>query len=288
MVEPGRLTFCTATDGNHGRGVAWTARRLGQKATIFVPRDTVSARIDAIAAEGAVVTVVDGTYDDAVVAAARAAEKNGWQIISDTSWPGYTEIPCWVMAGYLTLFREVNQTDGADRVDVVIVQGGVGALAAAAGWYYRQERMRSDIRLVVVEPVESDCLLESVLSGGQPAATRGDQQTIMAGLNCGQPSPVAWPLVRDSFDLFLSIPDESCVNAMRTYYHPDGSDPPVVSGESGAAGLAALLDICRYDSLTAVRERLDLTPGSTILLLNTEGDTDPVLFSKVVIDGKTL
>ncbi|MFH1373601.1 MAG: diaminopropionate ammonia-lyase [bacterium] len=282
LIEPGRFTFCTATDGNHGRGVAWTARRLGQKAAVFVPRDTVKARIEAIAAEGAGVTVVDGTYDDAVVAAARAAEKNDWQVISDTSWPGYTEIPRWVMAGYLTLFREIDQADGLDRVDVVIVQGGVGALAAAAGWYYRRERMRSDIRLVAVEPAESDCLLESVLSGGQPTATRGDQQSIMAGLNCGQPSPVAWPLVRDSYDLFLTVNDESGVAAMRTYYHPDGSDPIVVSGESGAAGLAALLDICRDNSPAAVRERLDLSPESTVLLLNTEGDTDPVFFKKQV------
>jgi diaminopropionate ammonia-lyase len=286
FLHPGELTFCTATDGNHGRGVAWAAKLLQQKAVIFMPRGTAPARIDNIRNEGAEVIIVDGSYDDAVILCASEAKANGWQIISDTSWLGYEQIPRWIMAGYLTLFREVaSAIYEGDKVDCVFVQGGIGALAGAAAWYIRTESPWPEAKLVSVEPVEAACLLESVESGGEPVLSKGRQDSIMAGLNCGMPSLTAWPLIKQGFDMFLEIPDSSCVEAMRRYYFPIGGDPGTVSGESGAAGLAALLDLVTRTEFREARAYLGLGHDSTVLLLNTEGDTDPAGFARRVIHG---
>lgn len=283
-LPPGTLTFCTATDGNHGRGVAWVARKLKQRAVIYMPGGSVQSRIDNIKFEGAEVIVVDGDYDSAVSAAAADAECNDWQIISDTSWPGYEEIPCWIMAGYMTMFQEMHESAAPVPIpDVVIVQGGVGALAAAAAWYYNQPGIASRPRLVSVEPVSAACLLESIESpDGEPVQSQGKQDSIMAGLNCGTPSPVAWPLIKRGFDLFVSIDDDWCVEAMRAYYHPVGNDPSVISGESGAAGLAALLALLRGQALKSAHSYLGLNGETDILLLNTEGDTNPPGFRDIV------
>ncbi len=283
-VEPGRFTFCTATDGNHGRGVAWTARLLRQHAVIFVPDSTVASRVDNIEREGARVVKVEGSYGDTVAAAARQAEANGWQIISDTSWPGYEEIPRWIMAGYTTLFEEVERSlEPEDRIDVAIIQAGVGSLAGTAAWHYNRVSGASRPKLAAVEPDDADCLLASIQSkNGRVRTITGGQQSIMAGLNCGTPSPVAWPLIKSGFDLFLTISDRAAVEAMRTYHCSQGEDPPIVSGESGAAGLAALTTLMTGTSALAARESLSLTPDSTVLLLNTEGDTDPVHYGQVI------
>ncbi|UCD17152.1 MAG: diaminopropionate ammonia-lyase [Candidatus Zixiibacteriota bacterium] len=283
VIEPGGFTFCTATDVNHGRGVAWSARKLRQNAVIYVPAETVPARIESIRAEGAEVIVTDGNYDDAVERAAEDAVKNGWQIISDNSWVGYVEIPRLIMAGYLTLFEEIEDAlSGVKRPEVVIIQGGVGALAAAAAWHFNQTGS-TGIRLAAVEPVDADCLLASISSpGGIPTVSQGTQKSIMAGLNCGKPSLAAWPLIRSGFDMFMTISDDYCIKAMRSYYYPSGDDPRIISGESGAAGLGALMALCHEMSLAAARESLGLDSRSTVLLLNTEGDTDPVHFSKII------
>ncbi|MEW5795237.1 MAG: diaminopropionate ammonia-lyase [Candidatus Zixiibacteriota bacterium] len=277
ILRKGELTLCTATDGNHGRGVAWTARKLDQGAVIYMPNNSAPARVQNIRGENAKVVLVDGTYDDAVTRCARDAAVNRWQTVSDTSWTGYEEIPRWIMAGYLTLFREIENDIGQNvRIDLVLVQGGVGALAAAAAWYFRRESPWPQVTLVSVEPTEAACLLESISSpSGEPVLSRGRQNSIMAGLNCGTPSLVAWPLIKLGFDMFLAIDDSSCVDAMRRFYHPSGNDTRVISGESGAAGLAALLSLTGDSSLEHVRRSLPLTPDSTVLLLNTEGDTDP-------------
>lgn len=281
LIAPGEYTFCTATDGNHGRGVAWTARKLNQRAMIYMPANTVTARVENIRSEGAEVIVVEGNYDDAVRRSASDAEANGWTIISDTSWPGYVEIPRWIMAGYLTMFREIHET--AHDLDVVIVQAGVGALAAAAAWYYNREYGSRSVRLISVEPIDADCLFESITSpDGSPTPSRGAQNSIMAGLNCGTPSEIAWPFIRHGFDMFMTVPDDYSHRAMRAYFHPDGDDPRIVSGESGSAGLAALMALRNLESLRGTRKSVAIRPDSSVLLLNTEGDTDPVNFAKVI------
>jgi diaminopropionate ammonia-lyase len=283
-VEPDRFTFCTATDGNHGRGVAWTARQLRQRSVIFMPANTVASRVDNVEMEGARVLMVDGTYDDTVAAMAEQAEKNGWQIISDMSWPGYEEIPRWIMAGYTTLFDEVDRSLGPkERIDIAIIPGGCGALAGTAAWHYNKVFGASRPKLVAVEPTDADCLMESMRSkDGRVCSLKGGQTSIMAGLNCGTPSPVAWPLIRSGFDLFLTVPDGAAVEAMRTYHHSLAGDPAIVSGESGAAALAALTTLMTKPSVSPARKSLSLGPDSTVLLLNTEGDTDPEHYSQVI------
>jgi diaminopropionate ammonia-lyase len=286
LAQLGSFTFCAATDGNHGRAVAWTAKKLGQKAVIYMPADSVAARVEAIRGEGAEVVLVEGTFDLCVERCAADAAKNGWQAISDTAYPGYREIPGWILLGYTSIFAELEGTlHRPDRanVDAVILPAGVGGLAAAGAFYYARRYGASRPCLICVEPVSSDCFLESVRFGkGEALATRGNQTSIMAGLNCGVPSPLAWPIVRDAMHFFLAVGDEYAEQAMRRYFHPLGMDPKIVSGESGASGLAALLALTNSDKLAKIRVQLPLRHDSRVLLINTEGDTDPVNFQKVV------
>lgn len=279
-------TLATATDGNHGRAVAWTARALGQKAVVFVPRNTVPARIAAISGEGAEVVVVDGTYDDAVRRAAAESAARGWQVISDTAYPGYTEIPRFIMAGYETLFAEVaEQMDavGSGGPTAVLLQAGVGGLACAGVSFYSRRSGVPRPRIAAVEPMDADCLLESIASpGGQIREGRGGQHSIMAGLNCGTPSLAAWPTLRAGIDLFLAVDDGFAEEAMRRLAAGSGGDPHVVAGESGAAGLAGLLALYREPGLGAARPALGLGPTSRVLIVNTEGATDPAGYRRIV------
>ncbi len=285
----GDLTFATATDGNHGRGVAWAADKLNCNAVIYVHKDTSQARIDAIAGYGADVRVVDGTYDDAVRQANSDAEKNGWQVISDTSWEGYEDIPRWVMQGYTTMLSEAQEQlagQGMVKPTHVFVQGGVGALAAATVGFYASRFGENRPTTVVVEPATAECLLESARVGdGQPHAVGGDLQTIMAGLACGEPSPIAWGVLWDCVDAFLACPDYVAAKGMRVYATPLAGDPFVVSGESGAVTLGALMFVTEYPQFAELKDYLGLGPDSQVLLINSEGNTDPDEFRRVVWEG---
>ncbi len=280
LLPPASHTLTTASDGNHGRGVAWTARILGQKAVIYMPENTVPARIKNIESEGAEVRIVRGSYDDAVDQSRNDAKEHGWQIISDTSWPGYEEIPSWIMAGYRTMFEEIHaQLQDGEKIDVVFVQAGVGALAATCTWFYNANPAYSNTRIISVEPTSAACLLQSITYGkGDPISIKGGQDSIMAGLNCGTPSYLAWPIIKTGIAYFQSIDDSRVVDAMKTYYYPQKNDPQIISGESGASSMAALKMLCADDSFTEARKELRLDRGSTVLLLNTEGDTDPGFF----------
>ncbi len=287
LLERGRpSTVATATAGNHGRGVAWAARMLGLRAVIFVPGHTVPARIEALRREGAEVVVVEGTYDDALSTAAEESAARGWQVVSDTAYPGYTEIPRWIMTAYATLFVEATAelaARGAEEPDAVLLQAGVGGLAWAGTFFYVRRAGRHRPRLVAVEPVEADCLLESITSpGGEMRSTRGRLRTIMAGLNAGTPSLVAWPLIRVGMDAFLAVDDGYAEEAMCRLHAGGEKDSRVVAGESGAAGLAGLLALCREPSLAAARGALGLGPAARVLLVSTEGATDPVSYRKIV------
>ncbi|HET8946654.1 MAG TPA: diaminopropionate ammonia-lyase [Candidatus Polarisedimenticolia bacterium] len=268
-------TVASATDGNHGRAVAWAARRLALEAVIFIPAHAAPARLEAIRREGARVVPVEGTYDDTVARAAAEAARNGWQVIADTGYEGYLDIPRRVAEGYSTLFQETDaqiEERLLPQPDVVMLQGGVGALAAAAVDHYRQRRNAP--KLVVVEPVASDCLLESILSpDGQPRKGTGRQDSIMAGLNCGLPSLAAWPTLRRGIDLFLSIEDRYAAEAVRLLWTGD-QQAFIEAGESGAAGVAGLLALGAPE-FAEVRQRLGLGPSTCVLALNTEGATDP-------------
>lgn len=271
--------FCAATDGNHGRAVAWTARRLGQRSVIYMPSDSARARIEAIRGEGADVVLVEGSFDDCVRRCAADAEASGMQAVSDTAYPGYVDIPRWILLGYQSLFREMEDSlHPCERpeVDFVFLQAGVGGLAAAGAAYYVGRYRGLRPRLVCVEPVEAACCLESA-ERGERSPARGNQRTIMAGLSCGEVSPVAWPILRDAVDLFLAVGDSYAEDAMRRFAREG-----VISGESGCAGLAALLAVRLSPGLRGVADRLGLGSESRVLLLNTEGDTDPVGYRRVV------
>ncbi len=289
--SPGEgITFCTATDGNHGRAVAWAARIFKQRAVIFMPVSTVPARIKNIEAEGAEVIIVDGDYDAAVRMADNEAQENGWQIIADTAYPGYDIIPAIVTSGYLTMFEEIaNQSNihaaGKPGIDVVFLQGGVGSFAAAAAMYYAFRYRENRPKLVSVEPTGAACLLESANSrNGDIVTSEGDGHTIMAGLNCPTPSTIAWPILRSNIDLFLAISDRYAQDAIKAYYRPTGTDERIISGESGAAGLAGLIALRREESLQEAREAISLSKTSRVLLINTEGDTDPENFRRIIYD----
>jgi diaminopropionate ammonia-lyase len=257
----GRLTLVAATDGNHGRAVAHMAALLGYDAQILVPKGTATARIDGIRSEGAEVSVVDGTYDDAVRAsAARAGDRT--LVVSDTSWDGYVEVPRTVIDGYSTIFSEV---DGqlAERPEVVVIPMGVGALLAAAVAHYA-----ASATVVAVEPVSAACGLHSA-AAGHPVVVPGPHDSIMAGLNCGTVSPVAWPVVSRGVDVFVAVDDAAAEQGMR-----DLAAVGVVAGETGAAALAGLRALA-----TATPEHVQ---GRRALVLCTEGATDPIAYRRIV------
>lgn len=268
-----RRALVAATDGNHGRGVARMAAMFGLQCRIYVPAGTAQARIDSIASEGATVTVVDGTYDDAIVVAAAEADEHTL-VISDTSWEGYREIPTAVGQGYTTLFAEVDETlaeAGLPAPTVVAFQAGVGSFAAAGLAHYRSTP--GGPRTIIVEPDTAACLLVSARAG-EMTEVPGPHRSSMAGLNCGLPSELAWPVVQSSTDLFLGVPDGAAEAGMRAL-----AEIGVVSGESGAATLGALLEAAADDQERALA---GLTPEAVVLLINTEGATDPVNYERVV------
>ena len=285
----GKITFATATDGNHGRGVAWAASKLGHKAVIYVHQKTSVARVQAITSYGAEVKIVKGTYDDAVKKVIADARKYGWQIISDTSWKGYREIPLWVMQGYTSLLSEVQEqlaSQGVIKPTHIFVQAGVGALAASMIGYYRS-LMRGEAPIsIVVEPDRAACLFKSIkMKDGKPHKVKGNLNTAMAGLACGEPSPIAWEILKNYANFFIACPEYVASKGMRVYGMPLKGDPTVVSGESGAVTLGALMFILENPKLRQLKKQLALDKNSQVLFINTEGNTDPTHFREVVWDG---
>lgn len=272
------MSLAAATDGNHGRAVARMARLLGFGARIFVPRGTAEARIAAIADEGAEVVVVDGTYDEAVARSADEASER-CLVISDTSWPGYADVPRWVIDGYSTILTEVDETLTAQHEptpDLVAVQIGVGALAAAVARRYRQTGIGPAPRIIGVEPEHAACALASI-EAGRIVTVPGPHDSIMAGLNCGAPSIVAWPDLRDGIDLFVAIEDEWSRRAMRAL-----AQVGIVAGETGAAGLAGLMALFEGSDSTHARVALGVTAATRVLVICTEGATDPANYQRIV------
>ncbi|NLG74441.1 MAG: diaminopropionate ammonia-lyase [Chloroflexi bacterium] len=285
----GDITFAAATDGNHGRGIAWSASQMGFNSVIYVHKLTSQARIRAIESNGAKVVIVDGNYDDAVRQVYQDAQRNGWEVVSDTAWEGYEDIPRWVMQGYTTMLSEAQEqfaAQGLSRPTHILVQAGVGSLAAATvGFYYSmfgEERPKS----IVVEPTRAACLYRSALAGdGEPHIVEGSLDTIMAGLACGEPNPIAWELLKDCADYFAVCPDYVAAKGMRVYGVPLRGDPVVISGESGAVTLGALMYIKQYAGARELCEKLGLGPDSHVLLINSEGNTSPDDFRYVVWEG---
>lgn len=272
-AETAGITVTCATDGNHGRSVAWGARRFGARCVIFVHPGVSAGRREAMAALGAEVREVPGNYDDSVRASETAAREAGWLLVSDTSWPGYTETPREVMQGYRLMAEEALDALPAPPSHVYI-QGGVGGVAAAVSVALRA-RHGTGPRLVVVEPERAACLLASA-EAGEPATVPGELGTLMAGLACGEPSLLAWGELERAAFAFMAIPDSAAIAAMRLLAR---RAPPIEAGESGAAGLAGLALAARDG---AAREALGLGPESRALVFSTEGATDINLYERLV------
>jgi diaminopropionate ammonia-lyase len=271
-APPDAKVVTCATDGNHGRAVAWGAQRFNRRCIIFVHETVSQGRIDAIARYGAEVRRVPGTYDDAVREAARQAKAHGWYIVSDTSWPGYTEVPRLIMQGYRLMADEASDQWRSDPPTHVFIQGGVGGVAAAIAVQVRA-RFRPAPMLIVVEPDRAACLLASA-ELGEPATVPGNLDTLMAGLACGEPSLLAWQELDRAAAAFMAIPDDAAVATMRLL-----ADHGIVAGESGVAGLAGCL-LAAGD--VAARETLGLDATSRVLTFSTEGATDPSLYRQLV------
>lgn len=287
----GQATFFTATDGNHGRGVAWAAKRLHQKAVVHMPKGTVRRRFDNIRAEGAEVTVEELNYDECVRLAAReAAATPRGVVIQDTAWAGYEEIPAWIMQGYGSMAAEaVRQlkAEGVDRPTHILIQAGVGSLAGAVVGYFVNLFPDNPPKMAVIEAQAADCLYQSALAGdGGIRTVSGDLDTMMAGLACGEPNVLSWDILRNHADAFISCPDWVSAAGMRMLGCPVKGDPQVISGESGAVGMGVVAALTRRGEYRELRDALGLDASSRVLLFSTEGDTDPENYRAVVWDGK--
>ncbi len=276
-----QIEFVTATDGNHGKGVSWAAKLFGCKAHVFMPKGTVEARRKAIEEAGsAVADITDWNYDRTVQHAAALAEKNGWILIQDTAWDGYETYPEWIIDGYLTMAAETIRQMNRVLPTHIFLQAGVGAMAGGIEAFFMNLADDFLPLVTIVEPEEAACIYQSVLAGdGEMHPLAGDPVTIMAGLNCGTPCKVVWPVLRDCSACFCACKDSVTEQGMRAYANPVGSDPAVVSGESGAVTYGLLLSILQSDEL---RRLFHIDENSVILLISTEGDTDPDGYRRVV------
>jgi diaminopropionate ammonia-lyase len=285
----GKITFVTATDGNHGRGIAWTAKQLNQEAVIYMPKGTAERRVKAIEELGARVIVTDLNYDDAVRFAQSEGFKNGWYMVQDTAWQDYEEIPLWIMQGYMTMVLEaVEQMNGLGikKPTHVFLQAGVGAMAGSVLGYLVNRFRGEEPIAVVIEPKEAACIFESARIGdGKPHSVGGDLKTIMAGLACGEPNTIGWEILRDWSHYAICCDDYVSARGIRILANPAGNDPKVISGESGSVGIGMLSLIMKYEELDELKKELKLDENSVILIFNTEGDTDPVNYRKILWDG---
>lgn len=272
-----RMTFACATDGNHGRSVAMGAQLVGAASVIFVHAGVSDERIAAIARYGARMVRVAGSYDESVREAARVSGEQGWTIVSDTTWPGYERIPGLVMQGYMALLREALR-EMAQPPTHVFVQAGVGGIAATVAGHlalvYGEERPT----FVVVDPARAACIVESARAG-QPVVAPEGEPTVMAMLECYEPSLVAWRILARAADAFMTVDEDDAINAMRALAAPVVGDPAIVAGESGGVGFAALRKAVASPEIAAA---LGLGAGSRILLVNTEGATDPARYTELV------
>lgn len=284
----GVLTFASATDGNHGRGVAWTARELGHKAVIYMPEGSAQSRVDNILAEGAECLVTDLNYDATVRLCRELADKNGWITVQDTAWEGYEEIPGWIMQGYMTLVLEaLEQMEAAGALPThCFLQAGVGSFTAAVAGCLALALGPDAPKFITVEPHAADCVYASAVAGdGRPHAATGDLQTLMAGLACGEPGIVSWGILRDYCAAYMSVPDYLSANGMRILAAPLKGDPPVLSGESGAVPAGVVQWLMQHPDARSRREALGLDGSSTVLMISTEGNTAPDVYRKIVWFG---
>lgn len=282
----GDITFVTATDGNHGRGVAWTANRLEQKSIVYMPKGSSEERLNHILKLGAEASITDFNYDDAVRIADKKAKSCGGLLVQDTAWEGYEEIPHWIMEGYTTMAYEIVEQLRDVKPTHVFLQAGVGAMAGAVtafiSDYYGEERPV----ITIVEPDNAACIYKTAeKKDGNIHPVKGDMNTIMAGLACGEPCSIGWQILRDYAEFFVSMPDTIAAEGMRILGNPLAGDERIISGESGAAGFGLMSEALRNPELSWLKQQLKLDESSVVLCISTEGDTDKENYRKIVWDG---
>lgn len=283
--ELGDITFVTATDGNHGRGVAWTANRLGQKAVVYMPKGSAKERLENIQAEGADASITDLNYDEAVRLANRQGEEKGWVMVQDTAWEGYEDIPEWIMQGYGTMGYEAY-TRLPQNPTHIFLQAGVGSMAGAVTGFFAGVYGEERPVITIVEPNKADCIFRTAKEAdGKLHFVTGDMDTIMAGLACGEPCSIGWNVLRDYADNFISCPDYMAAQGMRILGNPAVGDDRVIAGESGAAAFGCVSEILRNPQYQDIKEKLGLNETSRVLFFNTEGDTDKENYRSIVWDG---
>lgn len=285
----GHITLTTATDGNHGRGIAWTAQQFGLKAVIYMPKGSAESRIENIRSHGASVQVTDLNFDDTVRLASRMAEKNGWRMIQDTSWAGYEEIPLWIMQGYLTMCKEaIEQMAELNTAPThVFIQAGVGAMSGAVVGYLANKFRDRPPRFIIMEPNNAACIFASAIAGdGQPHAVTGDLDTIMAGLACGEPNLIGWDILRDFPCGYIGCDDYVAANGIRILANPVSGDRMVEAGESGSVGIGLIDLLANHTAFEEIKQVLDIGPDSKLLFFNTEGATDPINYQEILWYGK--
>jgi len=286
--NPKIKAFCTATDGNHGRAVAWSAKLFNKESVVIVPKYTTDQRIKTIENEGAEVEKFNGNYDEACAYAEQISNNNGWQLVQDMAWNGYEEIPAKIMAGYTTLFKEIEKDLDSlpdSKADIVFLQAGVGSFAGSGIYHYLTRYGKNRPKTVIVEPTEADAVLSSFIKG-KVTTSKGRCQTIMVGLNCGTPSIGAWNILKSGADVAVKINDEYARAAVRELYYPNGTDKRIVSGESGVAGLAGFFAIMKEEKFKILREKLNITKNTNILFISTEGATDINVFNEIINSAK--
>lgn len=291
--EFGQATFFTATDGNHGRGVAWAANKLGQKAVVLMPKGSTKTRFDNIAREGAKVTIEEVNYDECVRRAnAMAKSTENGVMVQDTAWEGYEKIPAWIMQGYGTMASEAAEqlkAAGVDRPTHIFVQAGVGSLAGAVQGYFANLFPGNCPTTVVMEAQAADCLYKSAeAADGEIRFATGDLNTIMAGLACGEPNTIGFDILKNHTSFFVSCPDWVSALGMRMLGAPVKGDPQVVSGESGAVGMGLVATLMTNPEYRDLKEAIGLNEDSVVLMFSTEGDTDPENYRTIVWGGKQI
>ncbi len=285
-----KLTFATATDGNHGRGIAWAAQKLGQNAVVYMPKGSATERVNNIRALGAKCIVTDMNYDDTVRLVVELSATNGWKVVQDTAWQGYQKIPTWIMQGYSTMAAEAIEQitqQNMRQPTHVILQAGVGAMAGGVLGFLAEKLGSENLKTIIIEPNQADCIYRSGINKkGEMVNVEGELSTIMAGLACGEPNPLSWKILRDCATHFVSCEDKLAALGMRVLANPIKDDARIVSGESGAIGLGLLAALYYSEDRQALMEKLELDSDSVVLLISTEGDTDAVHYRDVVWQGK--
>lgn len=279
-----QMTFVTATDGNHGRGVAWTAKLLGCKAVVYLPMGSAEERLQNILALGAEAEITKLNYDDAVRLAARMGEEKGWVMVQDTSWEGYEELPKAVMQGYSTMAGEIGlQLAGQEPPTHLFLQAGVGCMSGAVTGYFYSLWQEKCPKIVIVEPDKAACLFATAKANdGKLRFVTGVMDSMMAGLCCGEPCTLGWEIIKNVATGFISCDDSYAAAGMRLLGRPLEGDTPVVSGESGAVTAGVAVAICQEPTLAELKARLGIDENSRILVLSTEGDTDRENYQRIL------